>query len=126
MPCGVILMPRISYCPMMPAWHQRVPISGQVEQSETPKKCKYTRLLCSRLNLLVHPRLALSQGVKRWINTVQGGRGDKTKCTVAVFMHYRSPSGRLHPSLFVMRCDAGIEIVPFGKYYVFRTRGKIF
>ena len=35
---GVILMPLISNCSMMPAWHQLVSMSGHVEESETARK----------------------------------------------------------------------------------------
>ena len=31
-------MPLISNCSMMPAWHQLVPMSGHVEESETARK----------------------------------------------------------------------------------------
>ena len=33
-----ILKPFISKCSMIPAWHQLVPISGHVEESETARK----------------------------------------------------------------------------------------
>ena len=29
---------------MIPAWHQLVPISGHVEESDTAENCNYTRL----------------------------------------------------------------------------------
>ena len=35
---GVILMPLISNCSMMPAWHQLVSMPGHVEESETARK----------------------------------------------------------------------------------------
>ena len=35
---GVIFMPLISNCSMMPAWHQLVSMSGHVEESETARK----------------------------------------------------------------------------------------
>ena len=37
-PMWVILKPLISKCSMMQAWHQLVPMSGHVEESETAKK----------------------------------------------------------------------------------------
>ena len=37
MTLGVILKPHISKCSMMPEWHQLVPMSGHVKESETAK-----------------------------------------------------------------------------------------
>ena len=37
----------------MPAWHQLVPVSGHVEESETAKNCIYARFPCSKFILLL-------------------------------------------------------------------------
>ena len=43
-PYGVILMSLVSNCPKMPAWDQRIPLSGHVKEIET--SIKYTQLPC--------------------------------------------------------------------------------
>ena len=37
-----LLMALISNCAMMPAWHQRVPMSGDVEEQKQQENCNHT------------------------------------------------------------------------------------
>ena len=58
------MKPLISKCSMMPAWHQLVPISGHVEESETARKLQ---LYVTSIKTSVSTRLVSQTSVKMFL-----------------------------------------------------------
>ena len=55
-PMGSFSNPHISNCSMMPEWHQLVPISGHVEESETAKKLQLYAISIFQVHYIVCQR----------------------------------------------------------------------